>query len=232
MNLRQAKRGFTLVEMLLVVLVVMLLAAVSVTYFGGMLRGTQLNEGASRFTSMLRFARAEAANSGRRIQIQFDPVTTNAAGPAGYQPRIKCELEPINEPGVYRDLNEPLWMDGQSSLLAWVQSVRPMDTEEAVVASTNDTYLAQTDLADVTSLPATNDLASVSAPAPITFYPDGSSDSAAFMLVSADAEDERRIQITLNGFTGTVSQEAFTGELPEEDPAAEEAAEKTALDAP
>jgi prepilin-type N-terminal cleavage/methylation domain-containing protein len=231
MNLRPAKQGFTLVEMLLVVLVVLLLAAVSVTYFGGMLRGTQLNEGASRFTSMLRFARAEAANSGRRIQISFDPVSTNAAGPACYQPRIKCELEPINEPGVYRDLNEPLWMDGQSSLLAWVESVRPMDTDAPVV-STNDTLLAQADLAEVNSLSDTNDLLSLPAPAPITFYPDGSSDSAAFMLVSADAEDERRIQITLNGFTGTVSQEAFTGELPEEDLAAEESAEKTALDAP
>jgi hypothetical protein len=48
--------------------------------------------------------------------------------------------------------------------------------------------------------------------APITFYPDGSSDSAEIILAARDAEDERRIRMQIIGATGAIKRQILSGD--------------------
>lgn len=202
----RAQRGFTLIEMLLVVLVVLLLASVSVIYFGGLLQGSQLNEGTTRFGGLIRFVRAEAANSGRKLQIQFAPLSNSITGLSYYQPVVTCEREPLNEPGVFTPIDRLNVQSDSINDLVCIASVRLLGTavtpaEEEVADNAADLYWEE-------------DEGDLMAP-PITFFPDGSSDSVEITLVSADQDDDRRMQLRLNGITGSIATEALTEELAE-----------------
>src|SRR5689334_13185487 len=64
--------GFTLVELLLALALMLLLVSAMVFSFSTLLRGRQLEEGATQMESLLRFARAHAASTGRRVQLVFE----------------------------------------------------------------------------------------------------------------------------------------------------------------
>src|SRR5438552_7992898 len=68
---QSAARGFTLIELLLALALLLMLVGAVVFSFSTLLRGRQLEEGATQLESLLRFARAHAANTGHRVQILF-----------------------------------------------------------------------------------------------------------------------------------------------------------------
>jgi len=104
------------------------------------LKGIRLEEGASRFESLLKFASAEAAQSGKRVVIKF--VSTNdVSGQVVYIPKVAIENDPIGNPGVFLDLPEVSWMDKEIEDLVQVTRVtlegqtELADTEEDVEAN-------------------------------------------------------------------------------------------------
>jgi len=71
--------GFTLVELLLAITLLAGLMAAAIFGFSSLQRSAQLNEGVERVETAMRFARAHAANTGRKVQIV---VTTSEAAAA------------------------------------------------------------------------------------------------------------------------------------------------------
>lgn len=78
-------RGFTLVELLLAVTLLAGLMAAAIFGFSSLHRSAQLNEGVERVETAMRFARAHAANTGRKVQVVVatgESTRSAAASPA------------------------------------------------------------------------------------------------------------------------------------------------------
>lgn len=68
-------RGFTLLEMLVVLVLVAAGSALALAAFGGGLRGARLHDAARELAAQLRFTRALAIRSGRAQDFVIDPRT-------------------------------------------------------------------------------------------------------------------------------------------------------------
>lgn len=88
-----ASGGFTLLEVVLAVSLLLLLSGLAVINFAGWAAGSALPEGADAFQTVLRMARADAANQGRRLRLAF--------GEAG--PQLLWEPQPLTEPGTFTE---------------------------------------------------------------------------------------------------------------------------------
>ena len=66
-----SKHGFTLLEILLVLVLLLLLFGTAVFEFNSMGRGFSLSEGASQLESLFRFAQSESERTSRTIRIRF-----------------------------------------------------------------------------------------------------------------------------------------------------------------
>ena len=97
---RRATSGFSLVELLLVVGLLLLFASAMVFNFSGLLRGHQLEEGTTRLETLMRFARAQAANSGHKVQLVFNSESTNTPAASTGEVRATWEPDPKYEVSV------------------------------------------------------------------------------------------------------------------------------------
>ena len=173
-------RGFTLVELLLTVMLLLLLASAAVISFSTLLSGSELEEGAAQMEGLMRFARAHAANTGKKVQLVFEEQTTDGmAVPLG-NVRVLWESDPIGFPGNLTELGEAARMDKSVNNLVQVEDVHWPEEAGVVPAQEQISF------------------------APITFYPDGSSDSAEIILASRAAEETRRVFIRITGITGAI----------------------------
>ncbi len=171
-----AASGFTLIELVLVLAVLMTLAGVTVLNLRGFGSAHELDESANRLTTALRLARAEAANQGRRIRIQPD-------GDTGLL-RVLWEPEPLARPGEFSEYPS-VW---RGYLPAEpVRVVRSRLTGESRYRSLWSER-AWSDGSDAEL-------------EPVTFYPDGTSDSAVLEL----QRGELVVVVEISGHTGTVS---------------------------
>ena len=127
---RNARNGFTLVELLLAVTLLAGLIGAVAFGFSNLHRSAQLDEGVERIETALRFARAHAASTGHKVQVVLAPTppagtvpaglpgTTGTSSPAsasagtaapgsveaaaGPTPlRIEWEPDPVRAPGVF-----------------------------------------------------------------------------------------------------------------------------------
>ncbi len=198
---RGARLGYSLVELLLTVALLLLFSGVAVVSIQSMSNGSALTEGTVRFETLLRFARAEAAYLGRCVRVEFvqghTPEVSLAEEALGLSSvQLSWEPDPISEPGVFRELMDTRWgLEGVNEAVG-VRAVRL--TDPAAVTPPDTAGLAEPtaepDFAEgPTSLPA------------LTFNPDGSCDSAEITLASRSSEDERFVIVRLEGFTGLVS---------------------------
>jgi type II secretory pathway pseudopilin PulG len=198
--------GFTLLELLLTVALLVGLLAAVVFNFAPLKTGAGLEEGGRQFESLIRFASAQAAQSGRVVQFRFDETATagSRANPdSGSRTneasetaettvplRVMREVDPVGQPGVFEDMPE-----AQPFLAELFERIHIEDVkgaERPVNLGTNEVAAAE----------------SVLAPKPpITFYPDGSSDTADIILSSRDPDDFRQMKIHLAGVTGMVSSQ-------------------------
>jgi len=167
---------------------VLLLAGLVVGAFYGTLEFVQIKDTSSRFCALLRTARAQAANEGRRFRIRFDPETT--------QPQVTFEPDPLGEPGEFR--NVLTWWARAAELAGGVRVQRCELTGAAAFAGLDPSQLADDEEG--------------SERAALTFYPDGSSDSACIVLAHDDEEHPWAVEITLNGVDGTISTRQIDAE--------------------
>ncbi len=215
---RTCSLGFTLIEVLLTMVLVLLLVSAAVFSFSSMQKGVELDEGAARFETLLRFARAEAANRGRKVQLIFPSLENSPAESDNSNSglRLVWEPDPIGQPGVFQAVRGLPWQNGRLSEMIRIVSVEVPDA--APVASAvapgpdTDDPLAVPAASGQAAANDTSGLNMLEGLPPITFYPDGSSDTARVVLGSMDPEDARRIAVQLDGITGAVRRELLATE--------------------
>ena len=124
---RSRHGGFTLVELLLAVTLLAGLMGAAVFGFSSLQRSAQLNEGVERVETAMRFARAHAANTGRKVQVVVTTATDanvstssankpgsngngNSYGNSGNSDQplhslsILWEADPARAPGVFESI--------------------------------------------------------------------------------------------------------------------------------
>ena len=218
MNRGTGYRGFTLLELLLALGLLLLLSAAGVLSLMALQQGSALDEGAQRFQTMLIMARAEAANSGRTVRLAFaQPETARPGGandaadtgtrskaetvPAAGQNAdaqdltflVLVEADPQANPGVFEVLRSASWPEMIPRELVRVEAMEITDA-----AAFGGLRLAQGE--------------SERQPAELylTFFPDGASDSARVRLAARDPADTRKAVVRLDGITGAIRSQILT----------------------
>jgi prepilin-type N-terminal cleavage/methylation domain-containing protein len=217
-RLRGAGRGFTLVELLLTTALVLLLVGAVVFNFSTLQSGRELEEGSAQVEALLRFARAQAANTGRQVQINFEEEVAEGMTLSLGGIRVLWEPDPVGGPGTFVDLADASrYVQGITDLVE-VQSVRSIDVNAgepggAPQVTSEEAKELGEELPDVFP--------------PITFYPDGSGDSAEIVLSSRSADDHRRVAVRIVGLTGTIRREFVVDETAESEPENEQTKPKS-----
>ncbi len=201
-KLQSSAKGFSLVELLLTLVLILCLAAASVFTFTAIYQSANLDEGLDRFQSLIRFAQAEASTTGRKVRLQFVPTTSIPTDAISELRTIKVtwEADLLNAPGVFQEYTNKAWSEEIVNELVGVEKVQP-------IQSPNSLPLAENQLSATTEATGeTADAVELEEEFPsITFYPDGSCDSAEIVLASRNGDDERRLAVRLSGLLGSVS---------------------------
>lgn len=194
----EAGPGFTLIELLLTTVLVLLLVGAVVFNFAALQRGRELEEGAAQVEALLRYARAQAASSGCQVQINFEEELTDGWTLSLGGIRVLREIDPVGAPGTWKDMPEAArFVQGIMDLVE-VRDVRWLEAGPGDASEAEDVPGA--DVGELgEALPEVFP--------PITFYPDGSSDSAEIVLCSRDADDTRRVAVRIFGLTGTIRRD-------------------------
>jgi type II secretory pathway pseudopilin PulG len=200
---RDTGAGFTLVELLLSVSLLVLLLGAIVFNFSGLQRGAELNEGVNQVEALIRFARAHASNSGHPVQLSFEEdVDDESAEPLGNL-RLLWEPDPVARPGFLVPLVEAgEYVRGLTDLIR-IESVRLVagnSFEPATPGASGDASENAGDNSTVAAFPS------------IGFFADGSSDSAEIVIASRSEEDSRRIAVRLQGITGSIRRKLIADE--------------------
>jgi type II secretory pathway pseudopilin PulG len=177
---RNAGRGFTLIEILLALGVIVMMIGIMALAVGGWISGRTLENGATQVESALRLARADAANQGRRLRLVF-PGEAAA-------PKILWEPDPLAAPGEFVDYGACTWRECLAVDGLQVSRCDPMGPSLQRPADWGGQ--------EVSDKSATA--------AAITFEPDGSSDSAVIELTVTGSGDSRRAVLLLDGQTGRI----------------------------
>lgn len=182
------RRGLTLLELVLVMALLALLAGAVAWNVSPWRTGERLEEGMERFQTVLRMARAEAATTGRRLRLAFDEETGQCS--------VLWEPEPLSEPEQFTDYARCTWKSHIPT-----EMVRVLRSE-LTGSSAYRTLRAQMGREETED----NALQAV------TFYPDGSSDSAVFELVDAEGSESFLAIIVLDGVNGVITARILSAE--------------------
>jgi len=209
-----------LVEVLLTLSLVLGLAAATVVTFTALDGKNALDEGADRLESMIRFARAEASNSGRQVRLVFDPSTNRPAAASSELRDIKVswESDATARPGQFESMPNRGWNDSSINDLIGVEQLRPIASPAAQPPLTEPAQAADgpTQASGATSTQQVgfeteeSEMFSNAVRLPeslfITFYPDGSSDKAEIIVASRRDEDHRKMMLRVTGMLGSVTR--------------------------
>lgn len=197
--------GFSLVEILLTLVLFLALAAATVFTFTAIYQTANLDEGYDRFQSLIRFAQAEAATTGRKVRLEFVPVETEEIGSELREIRVLWESDFLNAPGVFETYTNKAWSEDIVNELVTFEQVKPL--EGPMLAGTVATPAGDTGVGETAEA-----LFETQANPSITFYPDGSCDSAEVVVASRNTEDDRRLAVRLSGILGSVSSRPISSE--------------------
>jgi prepilin-type N-terminal cleavage/methylation domain-containing protein len=176
-------RGFTLVELLLTVVLLLLLASAAVISFTTLLSSAELDEGAAQMEGLMRYARAHAANTGKKVQLVFEEQTSDGMLVPLGNVRVVWESDPLGMPDQMTELAEASAMVRHINDLVQVEDVISTEASDVASDEVEQRFFA-----------------------PITFYPDGSSDSGEIILSSRAPEELRRAWIRVTGITGAIKR--------------------------
>lgn len=199
-----ARPAFTLVEVLLVVLLIGLLAAVVWPDFGPFSRGRQLPESAERIKALVAMCRAQAMNEARtyRISIQADGRL-----------RVTRQLDPLLAPQEYVRVRDS-WTDAEFLMEdVWVEAVLPLPDGPPPILVEDDTIEFNEFVTEPVSV------TELTQPLDLDFSPDGSCASARWILRDVRGHG---LQMTLDGRLGRL-------EIVEVEPRAADDVEKPPL---
>jgi len=199
-GLRSSRRAaaYTLLEVLLTMsLFIMLISVLVFTTWG--IRAEFLDQGAYRFETVIRLARTEAANRGRRMRLQFQTSDEAQSGdaelPGSFS--ILWEPQPLAEPGQFVPYTDSSWARSlPNEMITVVRSQLTGASAHQVLTYDQGAPVGQD--AEGRELQSVN------------FYPDGSSDSAFIELQSRDTEDTRHALISLDGINGIIETSIMT----------------------
>lgn len=201
-----AANGFTLIEVLLVISMFAVMVTVMTWTISGEFYRSKLDQGGIQFETMLRMVRAEATLSGRRFRVAFespqiDGDTTIPAGAQELHVVVKWEPQPLAQPGDFINFTNAGWAQSLPNNLIVMQKAQrtTSGSKRAEVYSAEGSEDDPSDVGD-----GEFKLQSVD------FFPDGTSESAAFTLVSREPEDQRTVYITLEGMVGLITRQTFT----------------------
>jgi len=204
----RCSRGFTLVELLLTVGLLLLLIGAVVLSFSSLSAGAGLEEGASQLEALLRFSRAQAAGTGRQLQILFEEDLADGAPIGAGRVRVVWEPDPVARPGIFEDLTEAEPYLRSLNDTVNVELVRPWPREAAAPSAP----AADSAAGNVVTANGTASLAALEPAepgelfAPLRFYADGSADSVEIILVARDDDEPRRVVLRFAGMTGSISR--------------------------
>jgi len=88
-------RGFTLVELVVVIMLIAIAMAMAATVLSAGLPGQQLRGSARELAAQLRYARAQAMVTGEPTVFQLDTRTREWQGPNRHQGRVPEQIEVI-----------------------------------------------------------------------------------------------------------------------------------------
>ena len=91
MRTRGQSAGFTLIEMLVVLVIIAAATLLAMAAFGGGMRGMQLRSSAKEIAAQLRFARAVAISTGEPQDVVFDPQGRSWRGAKGRSGSLQGE---------------------------------------------------------------------------------------------------------------------------------------------
>jgi Tfp pilus assembly protein FimT len=221
MTIRTDKQrgGFSLVEILLTLVLMLCLAATSVFTFTTLYRSANLDEGYDRFQSLIRFAQAEAATTGHKVRLQFParPVNQSSAADADEKNELRSiqvtwEADALNAPGVFQSYTNKTWSEEMVNDLVGVEKVQSLQSPNTPPQTDSASVLAASSDETASTESSTSEKSDSSEFPTITFYPDGSCDSAEIVLASRNAEDERRVEVRLTGILGSVSSRTLSSD--------------------
>lgn len=180
--------GFTLVEILLAVALVVVLLSLTLGAFTGMYHSEQLSEGSRKLDSLLRMARADAAAQGRRVRMVFDPQTL--------QPAFVWEPKPLEEPGVFVPYTAASWaaaLPNDQLRVRRCQRIKDSAFQTSIFKKEQELQSAEGKFLHA-----------------LTFYPDGTCDSAILELAGREESELRIGRIDIDGTTGTFTLRMLT----------------------
>ena len=195
-------RAFSLLELLLVLVIVMLLFGAAVFEFNSINRGASLSEGTDRLKSLFRFASNESQRTGRLVRIRFglydvntstNTIQTDALSEQQL-PIVEWEPFPIKFPGQFKLLPNSKNYANDIDELVSIESVilTGLDSQTALIANNTENSLEQTVQETEASIPI------------IYFHQDGSCDSVKVQLSSKNLNNLNKSIVELIGFTGTI----------------------------
>ncbi len=149
--------------------------------FANLQKNTRLDEGVERLLTVVRYAKAHAATSGRPLQFQLIQGTDDPLGDTRI--RILWEPDPVDKSGQLADLAETRTMVDAVNDLVKCQLPEQPDTAAAPLAAVDDTILQR-----------------------FVLYADGSADPGRLIVTSRDVEDERRFLFEIVGITGELKR--------------------------
>ncbi len=192
-------QGFTLIELVLATVLLLLLLGAAVFNYSTLQRGTTLDEGVAQLETLLRYSQAQAAITGRKVQLVFEEEVDEGITVAFGNLRAVWEPDPLGQPGQLSDLPGAADLVSHLVDLVQVESVRPFEPGEGLPVPSSQTN-------DAAGANALAELMTPDYQPPISFFPDGSSDSADITVAARDPEDLRRVTVRLIGLTGAIQR--------------------------
>ncbi len=180
--------AFTLIEILLAIAVLMVLLVVVVVNIGGWGKSQRLLEGVDRFETAIYMARADAANMGKKLRLSFTGDEDSGEFESGGI-TVLIENDPLGAPGQFVQYTGCSWLHQLPTGMVRVNRSR-------LLGSSSYSRSEWTD----------DDDDEIS---PLTFYPDGSCDSAEIELSSTDPGDSRVMIVEVDGITGRVTTKVY-----------------------
>jgi len=175
-----ARDGFTLVEIMVVIVVLTILTATIVPEFSGTIEDARLRASGRNLAAAIRFAASEAVTRSRVVRLQVNPASR------------EYWLEAENDRGAFERIDE----DGRGRLDEPI-AIDIVPTRPVIMGGASETPPP----------PArSDDLEEETLPGVIRFFPDGTADGREVVLRSRaqGGEDELLLRLVVNPTTSRV----------------------------